>query len=83
MGKKSELVFWKNAVVGVIEEPKVDNFDFYGPWIPTSDLVLYSQFLLEVECEGGADVEIGEIGSPLRGTVELEPSNAIEIKIRG
>ena len=82
MVEKTENVLWNGKVVGVVSNPNVDNFDYYGSWQPTSDDKLYQQFLKQVDAEGGARVELGEVGSPLSGTVELEPDDEIEVKIR-
>jgi hypothetical protein len=82
VSKKTETLYWQGRIVGVVSDPKVDHFDYYGSWQPTSDENLYRQFLEQVDAEGGARVEVGEIGSPLSGTVELEPSDEIEVKIR-
>ena len=82
MVEETENVLWNGEVVGVVSNPNVDNFDYYGSWQPTSDDKLYRQFLEQVDSEGGARVELGEIGSPLYGTVELEPDDEIKVKIR-
>lgn len=82
MKEITEILYWNGNIVGVISNAKVDNFDFYGTWRPTSDANLYRQFLEQVAEEGGARVDIGEVGSPLTGTVELEPDDQIEVKIR-
>jgi len=77
-----ESLYWNGTKVGRITNPRFDNFDYYGAWTPTSSAELYSKFLAKVEQEGGARVEIGEIASPLTGTVELRPDQEIEIKLR-
>jgi hypothetical protein len=82
MASKSEPIFWKRAQVGVVTDPRFDNFDYFGSWRSTDDIELYRRFLEQVQAEGGARVEIGEIGSALTGTVELEPDDEIEVKIR-
>jgi hypothetical protein len=86
MSPKSERLFWNGKPVGVVLNPKVDMWDYYGSWQPTSDEALYRQFLEQVDQEGGARVEIGDVGSPssatLSATVELEPGDQIEVKIR-
>jgi predicted lysophospholipase L1 biosynthesis ABC-type transport system permease subunit len=82
MAEKTEQVFWEGKRVGVVTNPRVDNFDYYGSWQPTDDNELYRRFLDQIDVDGGAKIEIGEIGSPLTGTVELEPDDEIEVKIR-
>ncbi|MEL7498758.1 MAG: hypothetical protein AAFN77_14210 [Planctomycetota bacterium] len=82
MSKMTEKVFWNKEVVGVVTSPRVDNFDYYGNWIPTENRELYDRFIEAVEKDGGAQIIVGELDSPLVGTVELEPDEEIEIKIR-
>lgn len=82
MAVRSHDLFWEGSKIGVVSNPKVDNFDYYGPWQPTEDAELYKRFLAQVELEGGARVRIGEANSTLTGTVELEPDDEIQIKIR-
>lgn len=82
MSPKSERLFWDGKLIGVVSNPKVDMWDYYGAWQPTSDEAIYRKFLEQVEQEGGARVEIGKVGSPSSGTVELEPDNEIQVKIR-
>ena len=82
MSEKTEKVFWNGEVVGVVTEPKVDNFDYYGQWKPTEDGGLYEKFIEAIDEDGGAQIIIGDLESPLVGTVELEPDEEIEIKIR-
>ncbi|MFM2421932.1 MAG: hypothetical protein RL291_462 [Pseudomonadota bacterium] len=86
MKQKTERLFWNGKLVGVVSNPKVDMWDYYGSWQPTSDEALYRQFLEQVDQEGGARVEIGEVGSPLSATqaatVELEPDDEIQVKLR-
>lgn len=82
MNKRAEALFWNGKIVGVVLNPKIDMFDYYGSWTPTTDTDLYRQFLEQVDVEGGARVEIGQVGSPSSGTVELQPGDEIEVKIR-
>ncbi len=82
MNKRTETLFWNGKIVGVISNPKLVNFDYYGSWTPITDTDLYRQFLEQVDMEGGARFEIGDVGSPLTGTVELEPGDEIDVKIR-
>ncbi len=82
MKQKTEHLFWNGKLIGAVSNPKVDMWDYYGSWQPTSDADLYRQFLEQVDKEGGARVDIGHVGSPSTGTVELEPGDEIEVKIR-
>lgn len=82
MAEITEPVFWEGKQVGVVTNPCVDNFDYFGSWQPTDDNELYRRFLEQVDVDGGANIEVGEIGSPLTGTVELEPDDEIEVKIQ-
>ncbi len=86
MKQKTEHLFWNGKIVGVVSNPNVDMWDYYGSWQPTADEDLYRQFLEQVDQDGGARVEIGEVGLPssatLSATVELEPGDEIQVKIR-
>lgn len=82
MKKNIQILYWNAKIVGSLVDPKADNFDFYGAWEPTEDKLLYESFLAQIDEEGGAFVEIGSVGSPLTGTVEVEPDQEIEIKLR-
>lgn len=75
-------LYWNGKKLGVIEQANLDNFDFYGRWQSTCDKDYYSSFLETVEQEGGAFVSIGGGDSQLTGSVEIEPSDIIEIKLR-
>lgn len=84
MSERTDALFWNGKLVGVISKPKSDMFDYYGSWRPTSDADLYRQFLEQANMEGGARVEIGEIGSNFFGRVELYPDDEIgdEINVK-
>ena len=82
MSEKAEQIFWNGEVVGVVTDPKVDNFDYYGIWKPTEESDLYNRFVETVEKDGGASIVVGDLESRLVGTVELAPDHEIEIKIR-
>lgn len=84
MSKRTEALFWNGKLVGVVTNPKVDMFDYYGSWTPTTDTDVYRQFLEQSGLEGGARVEIGEIGSGHFGRVELYPDDDIgdEINVK-
>lgn len=75
-------LYWNGKKLGVIEQANLDNFDFYGRWFPTCDKDYYESFLVAVNQEGGAFVAIGRNESQLTGSVEIEPSDNIEIKLR-
>ncbi len=85
MKQKTETLFWNGKIVGVVTNPKVDMFDYYGSWTPTADTDLYRQFLEQAGLEGGARVEIGRMGSGQFGRVELYPDddigNEINLKV--
>jgi hypothetical protein len=40
-------VTWRGQVVGVIENPKVDNFEIYGKWCPNINADLFHNSLEE------------------------------------
>ncbi len=74
-------VKWDGVVVGSIIEPKVDNFDLYGKWVPSQSIE--TARFLELLGEGmQLDVQVGNNEPQIKGTIEAVPSIYIEIKMR-
>ncbi|MEK8016719.1 MAG: hypothetical protein VSS75_007605 [Candidatus Parabeggiatoa sp.] len=84
MSSENKLpVIWHEKSVGFIVNPKCDNFDLYGKWQPNQNSA-YKKFLEWLETYGEAEVEIAnnECQIQIRGTVETEPNEEIDIKVR-
>ncbi len=73
-------VLWRGQEVGKVTNPKVDNFDLYGKWVP-SDSALAKSFAARIESDGEIEVLVGAEDPPLRGVVEFIPSAEIEVKL--
>ena len=74
-------ILWDGKRVGCMIDSKVDNFDLYGKWIPEeSDLV--DDFLRALDEKGQLEVWIEGGENPLRATIEIEPVEQIEVRIR-
>jgi len=71
-------VLWNKKAVGFILNPNVDNFFYYGKWVPTTDKEIYKAFLDAIEPEG-ADV-ICSNGQ--KGNVAAVPNDEIDIRLR-
>jgi len=74
-------IYWENSCIGKIINPKFDNFDLYGDWHPENGVV-YDKFLSCLERDEQLEIIIGEGDEPFKGTVEIEPDDEIEIKMR-
>ena len=79
--KKELMIYYQGKSIGKIINPKIDHFDLYGIWMPERGVV-YSQFVASIENGELVEVQIGEDDPSLKGTVEIEPEEEIEIKIR-
>jgi hypothetical protein len=58
-----------------------DNFDIYGAWCPSNSQKT-QEFYEEIESKGVAIVRVGVTEPKLIGTVEIVPSEEIDIKHR-
>jgi hypothetical protein len=75
-------IYWNGRAVGHISSPNVDNFNFYGAWKPLIDEPAYNDFLAAIESDEGAPVLIGDEKPAMKGFVQIEPSEEIEIKLQ-
>jgi len=81
MNSGSQLVFWNDKKIGVIVNPRIDNFFLYGDWEIDENFENYNDFLDSINDEYGALVEIGKLGSGLKGNVLTEPDSEIDIRL--
>jgi hypothetical protein len=69
-------IFWKDQVVGFIEDPRSDMPFLYGKWVP-EDTITTQEFLTFLQ-EGEQLWVV--VGDGINGTVEEYPYEEIEIK---
>ena len=74
-------IYWNSKLIGVMHNPRVDNFDLYGQWCPIQD-EFYTDFFSEFVRGGDVSVIIGENRPTQSGTVQDISESEIEIKIR-
>lgn len=74
-------VYWKQQLVGIIPDPKIDNFDVYGHWQPVRG-DCYEQFSAECASDAEPWVVIGQGDHVLNATVQALTATDMEIKIR-
>jgi hypothetical protein len=68
-------------VVGFVEDLAVDNFDWYGKWLPL-DGTATQEFLEALQSGQELWVQIGTEEPPAIGTVDLEAFHQQEITIK-
>jgi hypothetical protein len=74
-------VIWRDEVVGTVEDVRVDHLELYWRWIPScSDTC--KAFLEALHSGEQLEVRVGTEEPKLVGTVEIEPDEEIEIRIR-
>jgi hypothetical protein len=81
MNSKSQIIYWEGIAVGILAHLKIDFPHYYGPWQPIQS-PQYQQFLEAIEGPEGAEVEIGTVGSNLKGCVGCRPDSEIDIRMR-
>jgi hypothetical protein len=71
-------VFWKGEKMGVIVQPKIDNFHLYGAWVPVEG-PKYANFIEAVQGHDEVAVQLGAEESDLHGTIEELSQYEIEV----
>ena len=79
--RQSLSLFFEGSLVGYVLDPKLDNFELYGSWRPVLGEGL-SRFLQVLDQTGEASIAIGQAPDELRGLVEVEPDDEIQVKLR-
>lgn len=80
MGRNLSL-FFEGSLIGYLLDPSLDNFELYGAWKPVPGDGL-SRFLQVLDQAGEASIVIGQAPDELRGLVEVEPDDEIQVKLR-
>lgn len=80
MGRNLSL-FFEGSLIGYVLDPNLDNFELYGAWKPVPGDGL-SRFLQVLDQAGEASIVIGQAPDELRGLVEVEPDDEIQVKLR-
>ena len=78
---RNEPVAWNGQIVGYLSDVRNDMFDLYGKWTPLVGSVT-DDFLTRLRSGDQLWVEIGQAEPILSGTVEEEPTDTIDIRIR-
>jgi hypothetical protein len=81
MKESKQPIRWEGNVVGYIENLNFDNFDLYGKWKPVTSEAT-EKFLELLRAEEQLVVQVGSESANVIFTVEFEPTETIEIKIR-
>lgn len=82
MNTRKDNIFFEGKIIGVLHNPSLDNFHYYGTWQAADDSPLYQRFLAAIAGSVGAFVEIGCLDSKLVGTVGVVPDRDIDIVLR-
>lgn len=79
---KTHNIYWERELIGRVENASFDHMNFYGRWLVVASDDIYARFLSSIDTDEGASVTIDTEDSALRGVVQLEPADEIEIKLR-
>lgn len=78
-----EKVFWKKAFIGYLIDGEVDNFDYFGEWLPEKNSKLVDEFYKKIEVDGEVYVCVGNEKSGMIGNVVDIPMKSIGLRRRG
>lgn len=77
-----EKVFWGKNFIGYLLNGKIDNFDFYGKWIPGENTELLAEFYRKIEEEEEEYIFVGDEKKGMIGTIVEIPDDYIIFRIR-
>ena len=81
MTRNRQPIIWEGEVVGFVENLTADMFDLYGKWLPNTTTAT-QKFLSALRDGEQLWARVGEGQTSTLGTVEFEPEEQIDIKIR-
>ena len=73
---------WNDVVLGVLPDPRIDNFFLYGRFVREASPDTWSQLLDRLRSEGDVRVELRGRGRPMRAWLIAEPDDDDEIEVR-
>jgi hypothetical protein len=76
-----EKVFWKKQFIGYLLNGQIDNFFYFGKWIPGENTALLAEFYRKIEEEENEYIFVGDEKKGMIGTIAEVPDDIIDFKI--